>query len=129
MFPAPPRPLACITGSRDRERDRELGHEPVMFPAPPRPNDGYRNVSLNKVSDDDGNSTYHASDVGFVDPIESLAIVSAAKEVGSRAERAGASGVSMHGVARGRENVSSPATTVGNVLVVSMHQGDVILWR
>lgn len=37
MFPAPPRPLECITlpGSRERERD------PDMLPAPPRPEECY----------------------------------------------------------------------------------------
>jgi hypothetical protein len=42
MFPAPPRPVVCVRGSRDRERDFEPRGEPDMLPAPPRPNDVYR---------------------------------------------------------------------------------------
>jgi hypothetical protein len=55
----------------------------------------------------------------FVDPSDGLAVVSAATDVGSRAGRASNSGV----VARGRANVSSPATSSGNDLwLESMHQ-------
>lgn len=61
--------------------------------------------------------TYHASVAGSVDPSNKFAIVTAATDVGAQGRCADACVVSVRCIARGRANISSPATSGRNDLM------------
>jgi hypothetical protein len=63
-----------------------------------------------------GGKTYRASVVGLVDARDSFAVIGTASNIGSRGGRADARSVSARGIARGRADVSCPATSRGNDL-------------
>jgi len=60
--------------------------------------------------------TYQASVVGVVDASDSLAVIGTASSIGWCGGPADACSVSARGIARGRADVSAPATSRGNDL-------------
>jgi hypothetical protein len=89
ILPAPPRPVECAPGPRERERDCERESVRRMFPAPPRPVvcwDGQQGIRWRRVGGW-GGKTHDAEIVSLVDLADALALVFLARRAAVAAPR------------------------------------------